>query len=390
MKFTRKKLLVLIPVCVLIFCAICIASVFISIEIRYNIEEKKVAQVESEYKEDLYYFNQLTYKEQLLFKAIQKAADNYHNETDILPYLFSEKEFQRVAKAILFDCPELFYLDNDSLELYSDSYKSLVKMNFLASNTNIKNMKMEIEAVCAAALAYTNKDQTDFEKALALHDFLTRHCTYAGKSKTTLEIPKTSHTAYGALIDKFAYCDGYSAAYKILLNRCGIECITLEGKTDIEPHLWNIVKQNGKYYHIDCTWNDPDVDFLEDFTFHGFFNVSDSDISKSHLIYREFDLPVCDTTENYYSMIGAKVVSPEKFEDIAYNQIKKAVDNKLSYFEIYPIYTNNEDDYKDSLLKAIDRVNSEQEKSILSRSYQTYIATEDGYAVTVEIYYINQ
>ena len=108
------------------------------------------------------------------------------------------------------------------------------------------------------------------------------------------------------------------------------------------------------------------------------------------MIYKDFKLPRCSSTENYYSQKGAKVVSPDKFEEIAYNQIKKAVEKKEKYFEIYPIYTNNEEDYKESLLKAIDRVNGEYESSILSRSYQAFIATKDGYSVTVQIYYINE
>ena len=129
---------------------------------------------------------------------------------------------------------------------------------------------------------------------------------------------------------------------------------------------------------------------LSDFSFHGFFNLSDSEISRSHLIYTDFDLPECNSTENYYSLIGAKVSSPEDFEQIAYNQLKKAVENKEEYLELYPIYTNNEEDYKESLLNAIDLLNKDYEQSVLSRSFTTYIAKQDGYAVTVQIYYINQ
>ncbi|MBR5314765.1 MAG: hypothetical protein IKU45_05085 [Clostridia bacterium] len=383
-------MLILIPVCILIFCIVCVGAIIASIEIRYRLQEKKVAEMKSEQSNELYYFNQLTYKEQLLFKAIANSAKAYERNTEIVHYKYSENEFQRVAKALSFDCPEYFYLDKASFRLYCDNYKSYVEMDFLFSVADINNMKMEIEAVSAAGVAYATDDMTDFEKAVAIHDFLTKHCTYAGTTENPENIPSTAHTAYGALINKLAYCDGYSAAYKILLNRCGIECIIVEGKTDIEPHLWNVVKQGNDYFHIDCTWDDPDIEALSDFAFHGFFNLSDSEISKSHLIYKNFKLPNCSSTENYYSQRGAKVVSPEDFETIAYNQIKDAILKNNEYFEIYPIYTNNEEDYKESLLNAIDKVNSEYEKSILSRSYQAFNATKDGYSVTVQIYYINE
>lgn len=386
----KKRLLILIPVCLLLFCAVCIASIEFSIDIRYRMEEKKISEKTPMQSNELYYFNQLTYKEQLLFNAIKTAAENYRKDTDILPYRYTEEEFIRVSKAVSFDCPEFFYLDIGSFSMFCDDYKSSVNMKFLDSSVNIKNMKMEMEALGAAASAYTTEDMTDFEKAVALHDFLTKHCTYAGKTESDLDIPATAHTAYGALINKLAYCDGYASAYKILLNRCGVECIIAEGATDIEPHLWNVVKQGDQYFHIDSTWDDSDIDFLSDFSFHGFFNLSDSEISRSHLIYTDFDLPKCNSTENYYSLIGAKVSSPEDFEGVAYNQLKKAVENKEEYLELYPIYTNNEEDYKESLLYAIDRLNKDYEHSILSRSFTTYIAKQDGYAVTVQIYYINQ
>ena len=389
-KKSKKKLILLIVVCILTFSIVCVSSVFISIELRYRIKEKKIAGIESEQSQSLYYFNQLTYKEQLLFKSVKSAADLYEKQTDILPYRFGESEFQRVIKAISFDCPELFYVNSDSFELFCDDYKTQIKMDFLASPDKIKEMKMEMEAVSAAAVAYTNDDQSEFEKSVILHDFLVKNCTHAGKIKSSLEIPETAHTAYGALINKLAFCDGYSAAYKILLNRCGIECIIVEGKTDVEPHLWNLVKQNNVYYHVDCTWNDPDVDFISDIFFHGYFDVSDSEIVKTHVMYDYFDLPSCDSSENYYSLINAKVSSPEDFEQTAYIQLKNAVSRNQTYFEIYPIYTNDESNYKDSLLNAIDRINSEFDSSVLSRSFRTFDATSDGYAVSVQIYYINQ
>ena len=191
------------------------------------------------------------------------------------------------------------------------------------------------------------------------------------------------------MVEKYAFCDGYAAAYKILLNRCGIECIIAEGATDVQPHLWNVVKQGDKYFHIDCTWNDSDVDFLSDLNFHGFFNLSDKEISKTHRFYTDFSLPVCDSDNNYYFQINANVSSTDLLEDTAYLQIKNAVSEKKTYFELYLSYTDNNKIPEGVILKAIDRVNGEHESSVLSRSYRIFSATQSGRAVTVQIYYIN-
>lgn len=386
----KKKYLLLIPLYILAFAVVCVASIYISIEFRYRAGEKRILEMPSEISEEYYYFNQLSYKEQLLFKCMKDAAENYRPESDIVPYRYTKEEFERVAKAVSFDCPMLFYIDKNSIQLFCDNYKSVIHMNYLGSASNMAKMKMEIEAVSAAAMAYVQDSQTEFEKAVILHDFLTRSCTYAGKMDTETDTKATAHTAYGALVNKYAYCDGYAAAYKILLNRCDVECIIAEGATDVEPHLWNIVRQEDVYYHTDCTWNDADVDFVSDLTFHGFFNLSDNAIARTHRMYSDFELPLCSSEGNYYAQKKAKVSSADDFEGVAYEQLKDAIEKKLTYFEIYPIYTNNPDDYEESLLKAIDKVNSEYESSILSRSFKPFCAAQSGYAVTVQIYYINQ
>ncbi len=390
MKITTKKRLFLIPVYILVFLVLWVAVSFISIEVRYRSQEKKILNHPSDISEEYYYFNQLTYKEQLLFKSIRNAAEKHQNESEIVPYRYTEEEFKRVAKAVSFDCPMLFYLDPNSFKLFCDDYKTSVTMGYLSTTSDFSKMKMEIEAVSAAAMAFIQDAETDFEKAVILHDFLTKSCTYAGKTDTEIGSKSTAHTAYGALVDKYAFCDGYASAYKILLNRCGIECIIAEGATDVQPHLWNVVNQDGKYYHIDCTWNDADVDFVSDLAFHGFFNLSDNAIAKTHRIYTDFTLPKCNSENNYYATKNAKVVSIDEIEDTAYIQIKNAISEELTYFELYPIFTNNYKDYEESIHKAIDRVNAEYEKAILSRSFRPFSATQSGYAVTLQIYYINQ
>lgn len=390
MKKRTKKHLLLIPVYILVFLVLWVAVSFVSIEVRYRAHEKKILNHPGETIEEYYYFNQLTYKEQLLFKSIKDAAENHKNESEIVPYRYTEDEFKRVAKAVSFDCPMLFYLDPNSFKLFCDDYKTSVTMGYLSTTSDFSKMKMEIEAVSAAAMAFIQDVDSNFEKAVILHDFLTKSCTYAGKTDTEMGSVPTAHTAYGALVDKYAFCDGYASAYKILLNRCGVECIIAEGATDVQPHLWNVVNQDGEYYHIDCTWNDADVDFVSDLAFHGFFNLSDNAIAKTHRIYTDFVLPECNSENNYYAAKDAKVVSLDEIEDKAYLQIKNAVSEGLTYFELYPIFTNNYKDYEENIHKAIDRVNAEYENAVISRSFRPFSATQSGYAVTLQIYYINQ
>ncbi len=378
----------MIPLYVLIACLIIALLVFLTIELRYGSREKELANTPPEVSSEYYYYNQLTCKEQLLFKSIKKAAEAYIESSEILPYRYNENEFIRVSKAITFDCPELFYLDLNSLQMFCDSYKTSVSMKYYDTPDNVKNMKMELEAVCAAAKARTQNSKNEFEKAVVLHDYLTTTCSYFNQN--SLQKPENVHTSYGALVSKKASCDGYASAYKMLLNRCGIECITVEGTIDGVPHLWNIAKQDGKYYHIDCTWNDADTDSLSKLSFHGFFNLSDRVVTQSRKMSKTFIIPTCTDESNYYSSINARAESLEKLEDVAYSQLSAAIKNEKNFFEFLPDFTSSEEDFKDRLLAAIDRINGEYEKPVLSRSYRLYDTASGSYAYTVQIYYINQ
>lgn len=108
-----------------------------------------------------------------------------------------------------------------------------------------------------------NENQSEDEKIKALHDYLAEHILY----DTNEDFRNLSHTAYGAIVDGVAVCDGYAEAFKYLLDKIGIESVVVFGEavddgsdfTYKENHAWNIVEQEDGYYHYDLTWNDDDL-----------------------------------------------------------------------------------------------------------------------------------
>ncbi len=61
------------------------------------------------------------------------------------------------------------------------------------------------------------------------------------------------YTAYGALVQKGALCQGFSSAfYRLCLaSRVDTRIITSSKMS----HAWNIVKLGGRYYYLDATWD---------------------------------------------------------------------------------------------------------------------------------------
>ena len=134
----------------------------------------------------------------------------------------------------------------------------------------------------------------EFEREMLLHDRLAKSITYDLNEKY-------AHTAYGALVNGRAVCDGYTQAFQYLLQSVGIQSFMVTGTGKGGNHAWNIVRIDGRYYNVDLTWDDQERD-----TFYAYFNITDERIKEDHAfdttVYR---IPECNSTDaNYFAVYG--------------------------------------------------------------------------------------
>lgn len=151
----------------------------------------------------------------------------------------------------LIDClmcgkPELFFVNWYNVR-YSHSDGKVVSLILEYTMTPVQYAvaSAEYEARVAAVLGQIPADFSDLEKLLFLHDYIADWCTY----DETLTI----RDAYSMLTGRTGVCQAYMLLYADLLNRIGIENTYAETTS----HVWNVVKLNGEYYHIDITFDDP-------------------------------------------------------------------------------------------------------------------------------------
>ena len=95
---------------------------------------------------------------------------------------------------------------------------------------------------------------SDEDKALSLHQWLTENSYY--------DLSFTWYGPEGVLLHGTGVCESYARAYGLLLDEAGLENILLTGTAKNadgtqELHAWNLVKVNGKWKHVDVTWDDP-------------------------------------------------------------------------------------------------------------------------------------
>lgn len=158
---------------------------------------------------------------------------------------------------------------------------------------------------------------SDYEKELAIHDFIVNNIEYDYDNYVLGEIPQESYTVYGALVLGKAVCQGYAEAMKMLCSMTGLECMVVTGDAlafeEWIGHAWNIIKIDGKYYHVDVTFDDPVMQNSEQTLSYNYFNLTDAEISKNHRWEKE-NYPVCNSIEfNYYYKNGLLINSKEEF-----------------------------------------------------------------------------
>ena len=86
------------------------------------------------------------------------------------------------------------------------------------------------------------------EKARAYYTWVCDNCAYDFRAVEN----SPSHTAYSLFFMGSAVCDGYTAAYNLLLKLEGISCTTWS----TADHIWTVAQLDGQTVHIDTTWGD--------------------------------------------------------------------------------------------------------------------------------------
>lgn len=155
---------------------------------------------------------------------------------------------------------------------------------------------------------------TDIEKELAINDYLCETAEYddaalenASENDFKYVDPEfyDSFTAYGVLINKVGVCASYAAAFKLLADEAGLECIVITGYLygDL-PHAWNRVLANGEWMSVDATNNDMDI------LRNPLFNIPDS-VAASVLV-----------EDNRYIMANVRSEYTGELENIEYYHIE--------------------------------------------------------------------
>ena len=212
--------------------------------------------------------------------------------------------------------PEIFWINGYSMKSNEVSSEVTLKVMNQYSPDELRRMCEQVDFAVDEILSTVNPEDSDYEKALQMHDYLVTHTEYdqsavnSGKGLWS--------TAFGCLINGSAVCQGYSQAFQILMNRLGIECGICSGDAKGEPHAWNYIKLNGQYYWVDVTWDDPvSENHNFDWIHHGYFLIDDRMLARSRTFESNGQfVPLCGALDENYFVRNGNYLQEYYFSEI--------------------------------------------------------------------------
>jgi transglutaminase/protease-like cytokinesis protein 3 len=210
-----------------------------------------------------------------------------------VPYSTTVDTAAAVAKGVIDDCRLSNPYEYYSISNYSAGY-SIVDGKVLSLDFNIqynttKAQEDELDNIVNSILSGIIKPgMTQGQKESAIHDYIVDNTKY--------DTSDSRSSAYDAIINHSAVCEGYAlAAYK-MLNEAGIQTLAISGTANNNNHIWNLVNINGSWYHLDVTWDDPLTSNYTNVKTYNYFNLTDARIAADHS-WNMSDYPVSAAAE---------------------------------------------------------------------------------------------
>ncbi len=155
--------------------------------------------------------------------------------------------------------------------------KIIVKVSKQYNNNQINYINSEIEKIKSK---YIKETMTEKEKIKTFHDYIIKTTKYDKDRANNMNSDdyknSESHTANGLLKNHLALCGGYSDIMSIYMSQLSIPNIRISA----DKHVWNLAYIDGKWLHLDATWDDPVTNTGSQILIHDYFLIDTNTLLK--------------------------------------------------------------------------------------------------------------
>lgn len=250
-----------------------------------------------------------------------------------------------------------YYKANSVVMVFNITYYySREIIHALETNTT-SNLNVEQLSALRAAQEFTEtiKDLPEYDKELAIHNFVCKKIDYI-KDESLSNI----RDCYGGLVLGRGVCSAYADSFNLLCYLSGIKsgCIDAVSYSG-SNHELNYVILNGKYYFVDCTFDDG---FKESRVNDGvgtfYFNAPLPLVTDKYIIpYMPFN-PVITIDDMYYYKRNNAFFNSLEDLNIYSNNLTEASYNNGEFAKELLVYVKDrsDDDIKQAFLNVIHKL----------------------------------
>ena len=126
---------------------------------------------------------------------------------------------------------------------------------YQTSRDSLRRMQNQVKPVFDAASLYVSGEGEDYQKFSQLYGFLMERFDYKLETSIT--------PSYSLLRHGVGDSRAFATVYAAMCRSAGLECLAVTGTRSGEPWTWNIVKDDGCYYHVDLLRSNLNGQFRE-------------------------------------------------------------------------------------------------------------------------------
>lgn len=238
-----------------------------------------------------YGYKSLNTKEKALYTQLYNSFSNFEKSIKITKSGISMMNAEKVYWCVHYDNPLLFQIPFMLCRWQGTSSNVtglIMSYDYTSAQCDLYKKRFIAEADKIIKSADGSQSLMDYLKVI--HDKILLATSYGDNSTDEESV----YRAFGTLVNHIGVCEAYSRTFEYFCRRIGIENLLVVGDVD-GGHIWNMIKLDNEWYHVDLTWDDEDDGSIS----YYYFNVNDIDLKSEGRIISKF------ITDDYFDTLDA-------------------------------------------------------------------------------------
>ena len=224
-------------------------------------------------------------------RIVAEALEDYEPGIVILVDEYEIRDFTQFVQDYAEENPqtvmEIPHVSQSSYGTGRDRVLELI-FTYQTSRDSLRRMQTQVQPVFDAASLYVSGEGEDHQKFSQLYGFLMERFEYKVETSIT--------PAYSLLRHGVGDSRAFATVYAAMCRSAGLECMTVTGTRSGEPWTWNIVLDNGGYYHVDLLRSNTKGQFREY-----------TDPEMGNYVWDYSGYPACEGTEGEASVTDSSI-----------------------------------------------------------------------------------